>query len=127
MPIIEAAIDETREELTELWARLLAAALDPKRKNLVRADLVMTMKQLEPLDAAVLRAVYETQTAFSPNARDELARRFDVSEPEITVSFQTLERIGCFVPSDTAVPNLGGIRINPSLAPRGRLLMQAVS
>jgi Predicted membrane protein (DUF2231) len=36
LPLIEAALDEDREGLKELWAKLLATAMDPKRKHLVR-------------------------------------------------------------------------------------------
>ena len=61
LPLIEAALDEDREGLKDLWAKLLAAAMDPKRKQFVRADLISTLKQLEPLDAIVLNTVYEAQ------------------------------------------------------------------
>jgi hypothetical protein len=43
-PLIEAAPDEEREELKELWAKLLAAAMDPVRQKRVRLSFVATLK-----------------------------------------------------------------------------------
>ena len=128
LPLIEAALDEDREGLKELWAKLLAAAMDPKRKHLVRADLISTLKQLEPLDVIVLNAVYDASgTQFAPNARDNLAQRFSVTSDEMTVCFQNLERLECFIRRGDQPPERLMVRENPSLGPRGRLLMQAVS
>jgi hypothetical protein len=36
LPILRGAADESREELRDLWARLLAAAMDPSREKDVR-------------------------------------------------------------------------------------------
>jgi hypothetical protein len=53
LPLLEAAMDESREELQELWARLLAnAMIDDGSK--VRRDYFTTLKAMEPLDVAVL-------------------------------------------------------------------------
>jgi hypothetical protein len=58
VPLIEAAADESREELAELWAKLLAAAADPARKGRVRLEFATTLKQMDPLDAKVLETIY---------------------------------------------------------------------
>lgn len=127
LPLIEAALDEDREGLKELWAKLLAAAMDPKRKHLVRADLISTLKQLEPLDATVLNTVYDAGgTQFAPNGRDNFAQRFSVTSDEMTVCFQNLETLGCFIRRGDQPPESGMVRENPSLGARGRLFMQAV-
>ena len=126
LPLIEAALDEDREGLKELWAKLLAAAMDPKRRHLVRVDLIATLKQLEPLDAIVLNAVFDVQGAqLPPNGRDHLAARFSVTSDEMTVCFQNLEKLGCFIRRADQPPESGMVRENPSLGPRGRMLMQA--
>ena len=57
LPLISAAIDEDREELKDLWARLLASAMQPGRKNRVRQSFIATLKELDPLDALCLRAI----------------------------------------------------------------------
>jgi Abortive infection alpha len=127
LPLIEAALDEDREGLKELWAKLLATAMDPKRNHLVRADLISTLKQLEPLDAIVLNTVYDAGgTQFAPNGRDNLAQRFSVTSDEMTVCFQNLETLGCFIRRGDQPPESGMVRENPSLGARGRLLMLAV-
>jgi hypothetical protein len=52
IPLIVAAADEERGELTDLWAKLLAnAAIDKGRK--VRREFFDVVKQLEPIDAAL--------------------------------------------------------------------------
>jgi hypothetical protein len=127
IPIMRAAYDETRPELQELWASLIAAAMDLNRKGFVRADLVATVKQLEPLDALVLKAVYEAQgSQLMPNGRDNLARRFSVSSDEMTACFQNLERLGCFVRRGDQPPESEMVKEDPVIGSRGRLLMRAV-
>ena len=55
IPLLEAAVDEERGELRDLWARLLAnAAIDGGAK--VRRDFIETVRQFEPLDALVFDA-----------------------------------------------------------------------
>jgi Abortive infection alpha len=127
LPLIEAALDEDREGLKELWAKLLAAAMDSKRKHLVRADLISTLKQLEPLDAIVLNTVHEgPRSQFRPNVRDHLAQKFSVTSDEMTVCFQNLEKLGCFIRRGDQPPESPLVQENPNLGPRGRLLMLAV-
>jgi len=46
IPLFAAAQDESRDELRELFARLLAAAMDPKRKDLTRGSFTAIVKQL---------------------------------------------------------------------------------
>ncbi len=128
IPLLEAAIDEGREELVELWAKLWAAAMDPKRKQFVRADLITTLKQLEPLDAKVLQDVYDAKGAQRPpNGLQFLIGKFGVSQEEMVVCFQNLERLGCFVRRNDMPPESGAVRDNPTVGPRGLLLMRAVN
>jgi hypothetical protein len=120
IPLIEAAIDEERPELADLWARLLAAAMDPKRRRAVRQDVIETLKQLEPPDAAILQAVYENAGAqWSPNGRDALAHRLRIQQDEVLVSFGNLGDLRCITFGNT-LP-----QINPLMAPMGQLLMRA--
>ena len=58
LPILEGAADEDREELVDLWARLLANAMDPNM-NSVRYSFVDAVKKMDPLDAVVLRHIHE--------------------------------------------------------------------
>jgi hypothetical protein len=53
LPLLQSAADEAEPELQEMWAALLAnAMLDDRRR--VRADYIETLKQMSPIDAAVL-------------------------------------------------------------------------
>jgi hypothetical protein len=121
VPLIEAAINEDREELADLWAKLLAAALDPRRKNTVRQNIIETLKQLEPLDALILEVVFDQQgAAWTLSGRDYLAKRFGIQQEEVLVSFENLRRLGCI-----SFPQAGAM-INPIAAPMGQLLIRAV-
>ena len=55
-PPAQPAQDESREELAELWARLLANAMDPKL-NSVRHSFIEAVKKMDPPDAVLLVAV----------------------------------------------------------------------
>ncbi len=117
MPLIEAAVDETRDGLKELWARLLAAAMHPERTSLVRQSFITIVKQMDPLDALTLQKLGENMN-WSPNARDALAAFFKTSADEIAVSFINLTNLGCV--------NADNHRdANPVLSVTGRLLIQA--
>jgi len=124
VPLLEAAVDETREELAELWAKLLAAASDPSRKNRVRSSLIATLKQMDPLDAKVLDALnkaYPAGFGQGSNARDQLTKSLAAAQDDILVSFARLEQLQCvgFAEGDRRM-------LNPVIAPLGRLLMFAL-
>jgi Abortive infection alpha len=60
--LIGGAQEEGREELMELWARLLANAMDPSL-NTVRHSFIATVKNMDPVDAVVLRYIREKNIA----------------------------------------------------------------
>ncbi len=125
IPLIEAALDEDREGLKELWARLLAAAMDPTRKNRVRLSFITTLKQMDPLDAWVLEALYGVYPAGfgqSMNGGDVFSAKFSVSHDEVLVSFGNLERLNCL--GFASPPD--GPKISPIISPSGRLLIEAL-
>ena len=59
IPILEAAADEENEELEDLWSRLLAAAMDPSRRDAMRQSFIQAVKQMDPMDALVVKAIRE--------------------------------------------------------------------
>ena len=59
IPLLHAAQDETRDELRELWARMLANGMDPKKSGAVRQSVIATVRVLDPLDAVVLERAYQ--------------------------------------------------------------------
>jgi hypothetical protein len=54
LPILRNAADESREELQDLWARLLAATIDPSRAGSVRQRFAEAIEKMDPPDALVL-------------------------------------------------------------------------
>jgi hypothetical protein len=117
VPLLEAAQDEARDELREIWARLLTNAMDPNRSSRVRLEFIETLKQLNPLDALVLNELVTTPN-MSPNSREFLAGRLGVSRDEIVVSSQHLVKFGCVEISTTDKGNYG-------VLPYGKLLLRA--
>jgi len=57
VPLLQAAANDSQNELQELWARLLAAAMDPTRTNLVRQRFAEAIRKLDPPDTRVLTAL----------------------------------------------------------------------
>jgi Abortive infection alpha len=122
VPLIEAAADESREELAQLWAKLLAAAVDPARKGRMRQSFISTLKQMDPLDAKILEALYlryPSPFGQSETGRDSIAQKLRVSQDETLVSFGNLEKMNCIGFGDTP-------KINPIISPFGKLLMEAL-
>jgi hypothetical protein len=122
LPILAAAADETSEELRELWESLLAAAMDPNRRDLVRLILIETVKKMDLFDVLVFRAIVENPSGnWSPSGRDFMVGKLGRSQDEVLVSFDNLERLGLiwFVP--------GSPKINPVLQPLGKVLIRAVA
>lgn len=55
IPLLEAAQQESRTEMQEIWARLLANAMDTDRAADVRPEFVAALQKLQPLDALLLQ------------------------------------------------------------------------
>ena len=99
IPLLEAATLEDREELQDLWDRLLAAAILPSTRNRVRARHVEILKRLEPFDALLLENfanIAAEPTVSNPDAFIETARKvlLSVSKDEIHISFFALVELG---------------------------------
>jgi hypothetical protein len=123
IPILQAAADEDSEELQDLWSRLLASAMDPKRRDAMRQSFIQAVKQMDPMDALVLKEIRNNGAqAWGPNARDVIARKLNCTFDEVLVSFAHLAELDCIFFSDST-----GARILPFLKPFGTLLMNLVS
>jgi hypothetical protein len=96
IPLIEAALDEDREGLRQLWAKLLAAAMDPGRAHLVRLAFIDTVKRMDPMDAAVLQGLYgpPLNGAINGASRNALISRLSASQDEMDVSIENLAKLG---------------------------------
>ncbi|MGJ5022316.1 Abi-alpha family protein [Bradyrhizobium oligotrophicum] len=117
VPLLEAAQDENRDELKEVWASLLANAMDPNRSSTVRLEFIQTVRQLNPLDARVLTELHASPT-MAPNSRDFLAQALKTDRDEIVVVAIHLEKLGCIDMSKTDRATYG-------LLSYGKLLLRA--
>ena len=93
VPLIIAAADESRDELQDMWASLLAAAADPTRAKAFRLAFIETAKKMDPLDAAVLKRA-PTDGRFTDGRRNELAAALFSTRDEIDVSIENLANLG---------------------------------
>jgi hypothetical protein len=59
LPIIENASLEEDDELQDLWATLLASALDPNFGGNIRSAFIDIIKQLEVFDVHLLKVIYD--------------------------------------------------------------------
>jgi Abortive infection alpha len=118
IPLLQAAADEENEELQDLWSRLLAAAMDPTRRDALRQSFIQTVKQMDPMDALVLKAICDNGRAiWKPPATDLISSKLKCSKDEIMVSIQHLAALDCIPPNFD----------QPYMKPFGTLLMNVVS
>lgn len=59
LPLVQAASLETDPTLAEKWAALLANAADPAQKVQVQPGFAEVLRQLTPMDAAILEHLYQ--------------------------------------------------------------------
>lgn len=115
-PIVDAALNETDDELREIWARLLAAAIDPARRQTSRKSFVSAVKEMDPIDARVFQTIGASSQLLAPG---QLAPALSLSRDDLFVSLQSLHRIGCL-----AQPPETGLAIG--LSSFGLLLFRAL-
>ena len=110
IPILQAAADEENDELQDLWSRLLAAAMDPSRRDAMRQSFITAVKQMDPMDTLVLKAVRDSRGLWGQAARDAIAKL-------LLVSIDHLAELACIA------GNFEQLRMQPF----GTLLMNVVS
>ena len=72
LPLLAAAQDEGREEMQEMWARMLANAMSPAKAETMRLEFVDALRRLHPRDTQILAEDERVDRA----ARSQLARPF---------------------------------------------------
>jgi hypothetical protein len=95
IPLLRAAYDENRPELQELWAGLIATAMDPLRSGRFRLSFIETLKRFDPLDALVLRARLENQGDIKPSPVGGIAKLLSVQQAEVQISVDNLQVLNC--------------------------------
>ncbi len=95
IPLITAAQDESRKELQEIWARLLANAMDKNRGG-VRLSFIETVKKFDPVDALVLLKLDEWRPVTDATERvNNFASALAVAPDEISTSLGRLIKLDC--------------------------------
>jgi abortive infection alpha-like protein len=92
IPLLRDAADESREEVQELWARLLAATMDPTRTNFVRQRFVQAVRILDPPDTRVLTALLGRGGGVNQPERNVMGPELGMSRDEVDVSLTNLIR-----------------------------------
>lgn len=117
MPLLNAAKDESREELRRLWANLLAQVMVEGGRK-IRREYFILLNELDPIDAAVLDIAWRLphQQTSVGEAIDEnrtfLNRELDrigLSTTDFLISRDKLGRLG-----------LAALEGQPRLLPLGR-------
>lgn len=118
LPILMAAADENREELQDLWARLLAATMDPGKSRHVRLEFADALCKLDPLDAKVMEYFRVNGGHIENNARSKMASALGMSIDEVLVSMRNLTNVGFAGDYNT---------MTSGLMPFGREFLRSVS
>jgi len=104
MALIAGAQDESREELMELWARLLANAMDPNL-NSVRQSFIDAAKSMDPPDALLLEYIGKKKFSAvltmdlpnididAPNALRNVAYDIGLRQDEVELSILHLQSL----------------------------------
>lgn len=114
LPIIENASLEEDDVLQDLWADLLATAMDPERCDNLRAAYIEILRQLEALDVTILYNSYKQYVDFLNKKsywRDgwttptyfeldvfRLSHESNVSNKAYEISIDNLMRVRCLAP-----------------------------
>jgi hypothetical protein len=104
LPLLEGASLETEAEIQQLWAGLIANAIDPDCALRIKKVFLEILRGLEPLDARIMEFLssatledhYTILTGATLNV-DVLTTRLQADPEELKVSLQTLARYGCVI------------------------------
>lgn len=121
LPLLREAQNESRDELLDIWAKLLAAAMDPKRSKTYRREFVDIVRQLEPLDVQVLPLLTD-YASYEPSRQTCISNRLAVAEEQVLLSFRNLRRLE--LTEDLPGAALG---VKPTATILGRQLLALVS
>ena len=93
LPALEAASEESDETLQDMWASLLANAMDPNRDTSLPQIFIETLRQMEPIDVLVFRKMAEKAANEALSSQD-LADRLACRESLAAVSVERLTELG---------------------------------
>lgn len=96
LPLLNAAQNESREELQELWARMLANAMDPNLSSVVRQSIITAVQTFDPLDAKVLETSFKFTSKGVVNiSASKVLESLGISWGEFETSLKNLDDLKC--------------------------------
>ena len=120
IPLIQSATQEDDESIQDLWAGLIANAIDPEKRLNVQKIYIDILSALEPIDTKVLKFLYSQGSIFPSrkNVRKidlyQLSKEIQVPLSEIEISTQNLFRLGCIREETSEVEEIPGIDTQPT-------------
>jgi hypothetical protein len=109
LPILEAASNEDNDELQDMWAKLLANAMDPGVDVEIRLTFVEILKALNPLDVKLLHEFYKalkndpkvdwSQIHNFSLTKEQIVSGLGMPEQEYYISVYNLFRVQCMTPA----------------------------
>ena len=110
LPILQGAADEDREELVDLFARLLANAMNPKLNN-VRQSFIDAVNNMDPPDAKIMHHMFSEKVTRirrgggGESGRDTsvalISKQLDNRYDDTEVSIEHLEGLGFLTTAPT--------------------------
>lgn len=95
-PLLEAISEESDDALQDMWANLLANAMDPNSPVHLERVLMETLRQFEPLDASVLDVTQKLNpTRKKLFGADMIGGAVGVRIGRAVISMQRLLDLGC--------------------------------
>jgi hypothetical protein len=119
--IIEAAQDNSIDELRKIYARLVAAIADLKRRPNYRREFVAIAKRLEPLDTLVLPQL-QIDSSTNPSRLHWVTSRIGATDDQVLLSFRNLLNLGL-----TEEPDRLQWTDKPKLTPLGRQFLRTIA
>ena len=104
LPALEAASEETDKTLQDMWANLLANAMDPDKDLSLNRVFIEALKQFEPLDALVFQQTGRMLSKEGELPKDKLvdvewlAQRLSLRQTQLELSAGHLHKLGCVKP-----------------------------
>lgn len=112
LPLLDAASLEDEPILAEQWAALLANAADPAQRVVVQPSFVGILRELAPLDAQVVTALYKAAEHASGTEGhhmiipEALMSRTNSTEQEMRLSLDNLLRLQLCKPTADTQPKV---------------------
>jgi hypothetical protein len=116
IPILQGAADESREEIQDLWARLLAAAMTPSRARYLRQGFAEVIKKMDPLDALILLE----QGSEKISDLTQTLKQLNVSSDQYIISLENLQELKICLPNPSD-------KSKYRLSPFGREFLRVIS